>query len=146
MDFNLKLICRWGRGNPEQYTDAINMVGEDSRYDPMDENKKPRAGQILWIRGLTRLQTQVSNVVHLVLLRKNQTRYLIWFTCSFLPQFFYTIFKTNPPPDKPPFLSFLYSFPYSFTLILLYLSFDIQIHVFFSPFNEKLWKNLQVFL
>ena len=61
------------------------MVGEDSRYDPMDENKKPRAGQILWIRGLTRLQTQVSNVLHLVLLvlpmkfneKKNQTRYLI---------------------------------------------------------------------
>jgi Ca2+ transporting ATPase len=35
------------------------MVGDDSRYDPMDD-KKPRAGQILWIRGLTRLQTQVS--------------------------------------------------------------------------------------
>lgn len=48
------------------------MVGDDSRYDPMDENKKPRAGQILWIRGLTRLQTQVSNVA-----KKNQTRYLI---------------------------------------------------------------------
>lgn len=54
-------IFRWGRGNPEQYTDAINLGGDDSRYDPMDD-KKPRAGQILWIRGLTRLQTQVSNL------------------------------------------------------------------------------------
>jgi len=55
------MFCRWGRGNPEQYTDAINLGGDDSRYDPMDD-KKPRAGQILWIRGLTRLQTQVSNM------------------------------------------------------------------------------------
>lgn len=57
---NENIFIRWGRGNPDQYTEAINMVGDDSRYDPMDE-KKPRAGQILWIRGLTRLQTQVSN-------------------------------------------------------------------------------------
>lgn len=49
----------WGRGQPEDYTEAINLGGDDSRYDPMDD-KKPRAGQILWIRGLTRLQTQVS--------------------------------------------------------------------------------------
>lgn len=55
----LFLILSWGRGNPEQYTEALNLGGDDSRYDPMDE-KKPRAGQILWIRGLTRLQTQVS--------------------------------------------------------------------------------------
>lgn len=50
----------WGRGHPEEYTEAINLGGDDSRYDPMDD-KKPRAGQILWIRGLTRLQTQVSD-------------------------------------------------------------------------------------
>lgn len=50
----------WGRGHPDEYTEAINLGGDDSRYDPMDD-KKPRAGQILWIRGLTRLQTQVSN-------------------------------------------------------------------------------------
>jgi Plasma membrane calcium transporter ATPase C terminal len=56
----LFLSCRWGRGNPEEYTEAINLGGDDSRYDPMDD-KKPRTGQILWIRGLTRLQTQVSN-------------------------------------------------------------------------------------
>ncbi|RVE48721.1 hypothetical protein evm_006615 [Chilo suppressalis] len=43
----------WGRGQPE----AEGMQpGPD--YDS-DLDKKPRAGQILWIRGLTRLQTQV---------------------------------------------------------------------------------------
>lgn len=31
----------------------------DEKFDP-DSDKKPRAGQILWIRGLTRLQTQVT--------------------------------------------------------------------------------------
>lgn len=34
-------------------------LGEE-RYDSIDPDKKPRSGQILWIRGLTRLQTQVS--------------------------------------------------------------------------------------
>jgi len=51
------VIRRWGRGHPEEYTNAINL-GEENRYDP-DSGQKPRAGQILWIRGLTRLQTQV---------------------------------------------------------------------------------------
>ncbi|VEN48706.1 unnamed protein product [Callosobruchus maculatus] len=46
----------WGRGHPEEYTEAI-AIGEE-KYD-LDSDKKPRAGQILWIRGLTRLQTQV---------------------------------------------------------------------------------------
>lgn len=48
---------RWGRGHPEEYTEAI-AIGEE-KFDA-DSDKKPRAGQILWIRGLTRLQTQVS--------------------------------------------------------------------------------------
>lgn len=48
--------CRWGRGHPEEYTEAINL-GEE-KFD-VDLEKKPRSGQILWIRGLTRLQTQV---------------------------------------------------------------------------------------
>lgn len=51
-------IYRWGRGHPEEYTEAINLAG-DEKFDP-DADKKPRAGQILWIRGLTRLQTQVN--------------------------------------------------------------------------------------
>ncbi|CAH0562668.1 unnamed protein product [Brassicogethes aeneus] len=49
-------ILSWGRGHPEEYTEAIN-IGEE-KFD-IDSDKKPRAGQILWIRGLTRLQTQV---------------------------------------------------------------------------------------
>lgn len=47
---------RWGRGQPDDIG-AINLG--DEKYDP-DADKKPRAGQILWIRGLTRLQTQVT--------------------------------------------------------------------------------------
>ncbi|XP_050678391.1 plasma membrane calcium-transporting ATPase 2 isoform X2 [Leptidea sinapis] len=43
----------WGRGQPDP--ESI-QPGPD--YDA-DLDKKPRAGQILWIRGLTRLQTQV---------------------------------------------------------------------------------------
>ncbi|RZF38790.1 hypothetical protein LSTR_LSTR008160, partial [Laodelphax striatellus] len=50
-------ILSWGRGHPEEYTEAINL-GEE-KFDPENADKKPRAGQILWIRGLTRLQTQV---------------------------------------------------------------------------------------
>ncbi|XP_017051462.1 plasma membrane calcium-transporting ATPase 2 isoform X5 [Drosophila ficusphila] len=53
----LPKILSWGRGHPEEYTDAMNL-GEE-RFDSIDSDKKPRAGQILWIRGLTRLQTQV---------------------------------------------------------------------------------------
>jgi len=53
---------RWGRGHPEEYTEAI-AIGEE-KFDA-DSDKKPRAGQILWIRGLTRLQTQVSVVYNL---------------------------------------------------------------------------------
>ncbi|XP_048000493.1 plasma membrane calcium-transporting ATPase 2 isoform X3 [Leguminivora glycinivorella] len=46
----------WGRGQPDQST---IQPGPD--YDS-DLDKKPRAGQILWIRGLTRLQTQIRVV------------------------------------------------------------------------------------
>lgn len=73
----------WGRGNPEEYTEAINLGGDDSRYDPMDD-KKPRAGQILWIRGLTRLQTQVSD------LADNKT-----FFCFLFKTHFYLISSSN---------------------------------------------------
>ncbi|XP_055314472.1 plasma membrane calcium-transporting ATPase 2 isoform X6 [Sitodiplosis mosellana] len=53
----LPKLLSWGRGHPEQYTEAIHLG--DERFDSLDSDKKPRAGQILWIRGLTRLQTQV---------------------------------------------------------------------------------------
>ncbi|KAJ8934883.1 hypothetical protein NQ314_013162 [Rhamnusium bicolor] len=49
-------IFSWGRGHPEEYTESI-AIGEE-KFD-LDSDKKPRAGQILWIRGLTRLQTQL---------------------------------------------------------------------------------------
>lgn len=52
-------ILSWGRGHPEEYTEAI-AIGEE-KFDA-DSDKKPRAGQILWIRGLTRLQTQIRVV------------------------------------------------------------------------------------
>ncbi|XP_012275643.1 plasma membrane calcium-transporting ATPase 2 isoform X3 [Orussus abietinus] len=48
-------ILSWGRGQPDDIG-AINLG--DEKFDP-DSDKKPRAGQILWIRGLTRLQTQL---------------------------------------------------------------------------------------
>ncbi|XP_046747533.1 plasma membrane calcium-transporting ATPase 2 isoform X2 [Diprion similis] len=48
-------ILSWGRGQPDDM-DTINLG--DEKFDP-DSDKKPRAGQILWIRGLTRLQTQL---------------------------------------------------------------------------------------
>ncbi|XP_029665735.1 plasma membrane calcium-transporting ATPase 2 isoform X5 [Formica exsecta] len=48
-------ILSWGRGQPDDIG-AMNLG--DENFDP-DSDKKPRAGQILWIRGLTRLQTQV---------------------------------------------------------------------------------------
>ncbi|KAL6433960.1 hypothetical protein ACFW04_005856 [Cataglyphis niger] len=51
-------ILSWGRGQPDDIG-AINLG--DEKYDP-DSDKKPRAGQILWIRGLTRLQTQIRVV------------------------------------------------------------------------------------
>lgn len=59
------MIFSWGRGHPEEYTEAI-AIGEE-KFD-VDSDKKPRAGQILWIRGLTRLQTQVNVcIVYIVL-------------------------------------------------------------------------------
>ncbi|XP_063706569.1 plasma membrane calcium-transporting ATPase 2 isoform X3 [Culicoides brevitarsis] len=52
----LPKILSWGRGHPDEYAETLALEGD--AYDSM-EDKKPRAGQILWIRGLTRLQTQV---------------------------------------------------------------------------------------
>uniref|UniRef100_A0A336KVS7 Calcium-transporting ATPase n=1 Tax=Culicoides sonorensis TaxID=179676 RepID=A0A336KVS7_CULSO len=52
----LPKLLSWGRGHPEEYAETLALEGDG--YDSM-EDKKPRAGQILWIRGLTRLQTQL---------------------------------------------------------------------------------------
>ncbi|XP_017791251.1 PREDICTED: plasma membrane calcium-transporting ATPase 3 isoform X3 [Habropoda laboriosa] len=51
-------ILSWGRGQPDDIG-AINLG--DEKFDP-DSDKMPRSGQILWIRGLTRLQTQIRVV------------------------------------------------------------------------------------
>ncbi|XP_076545498.1 plasma membrane calcium-transporting ATPase 3 isoform X6 [Osmia lignaria lignaria] len=51
-------ILSWGRGQPDDIG-VINLG--DEKFDP-DSDKKPRTGQILWIRGLTRLQTQIRVV------------------------------------------------------------------------------------
>ncbi|XP_033337765.1 plasma membrane calcium-transporting ATPase 3 isoform X6 [Megalopta genalis] len=51
-------ILSWGRGQPDDIG-AIDLG--DEKFDP-DSDKKPRKGQILWLRGLTRLQTQIRVV------------------------------------------------------------------------------------
>lgn len=61
--FHVFFKNRWGRGQPDEIG-AINLG--DEKFDP-DSDKKPRAGQILWIRGLTRLQTQVTISISLSL-------------------------------------------------------------------------------
>lgn len=61
--FHVFFKNRWGRGQPDDIG-AINLG--DEKFDP-DSDKKPRAGQILWIRGLTRLQTQVTIPISLCL-------------------------------------------------------------------------------
>lgn len=51
-------FSRWGSGEPQ-----VDQIGELSKDDKMDPDAKDgkRTGQILWIRGLTRLQTQVRD-------------------------------------------------------------------------------------
>lgn len=70
---------RWGRGQPD--IGAINLG--DEKFDP-DSDKK-RTGQILWIRGLTRLQTQVTiHLTHSLFLY----HYLIYNKLSIFSQIF----------------------------------------------------------
>jgi len=51
-------IFSWGRGHPEDIAASMGALVED-KFDPDGQDKKRSTGQILWIRGLTRLQTQV---------------------------------------------------------------------------------------
>jgi Ca2+ transporting ATPase len=48
----------WGSGPPEEIMDATSSLAEDGSSGSLSQDVK-RTGQILWIRGLTRLQTQV---------------------------------------------------------------------------------------
>lgn len=40
---------------------AATMALVEDKFDPDSQDKKRSTGQILWIRGLTRLQTQVGH-------------------------------------------------------------------------------------
>lgn len=75
--FHVFLKNRWGRGQPDDIG-AINLG--DEKFDP-DSDKKPRAGQILWIRGLTRLQTQVTIPISLFSLYLSISIYLSLSLC-----------------------------------------------------------------
>lgn len=48
----------WGSGPPEQMMDQLGSLTDDGSTGSLSQDVK-RTGQILWIRGLTRLQTQV---------------------------------------------------------------------------------------
>jgi len=80
--FHVFFKNRWGRGQPDDIG-AINLG--DEKFDP-DSDKKPRAGQILWIRGLTRLQTQVTIPISLFSL--SLSIYLSIFLCHSVSLFF----------------------------------------------------------
>nr|XP_027200064.1 plasma membrane calcium-transporting ATPase 2-like [Dermatophagoides pteronyssinus] len=51
----------WGSGPPEEIMDATSSLVEDGSSGSLSQDVK-RTGQILWIRGLTRLQTQLRVV------------------------------------------------------------------------------------
>lgn len=48
----------WGSGTPEEFIPTRGSLVEDGSSGSLSQDVK-RTGQILWIRGLTRLQTQV---------------------------------------------------------------------------------------
>jgi hypothetical protein len=50
----------YGRGQPEDLAIISEGLMDDGTKDPDALDKRRSAGQILWIRGLTRLQTQVN--------------------------------------------------------------------------------------
>lgn len=51
----------WGSGAPDEMMNATGSLVEDGSSGSLSQDVK-RTGQILWIRGLTRLQTQVRGV------------------------------------------------------------------------------------
>lgn len=73
-------IFRWGSGEPQ--TDPIADFNAEDKLDSDGKDSK-RTGQILWIRGLTRLQTQVC------------LRTVVGLICFSAPAFLKSIFKTN---------------------------------------------------
>lgn len=70
----------WGSGSPEDLDAGGSLVEDTSRGSISQEVK--RTGQILWIRGLTRLQTQVmaqylTNMHALVVILAYLKQYLV---------------------------------------------------------------------
>lgn len=51
----------WGSGPPDEMMDVTSSLVEDGSSGSLSQDMK-RSGQILWIRGLTRLQTQIRVV------------------------------------------------------------------------------------
>ncbi|XP_065568894.1 plasma membrane calcium-transporting ATPase 2-like [Artemia franciscana] len=56
----LPKVLSYGRGHPTDVVALQNLV--EDKFDGDGSDKKRTAGQILWIRGLTRLQTQIRVV------------------------------------------------------------------------------------
>lgn len=105
---NLVTFNSWGRGNPEQYTEAMNLGGDDSNYDPMDD-KKPRAGQILWTRTTSnsgKWRNECWNRTLFFFQTHNfwflHEFYFLWFL-----KFFEKFWKLFSSPARPPFLLLL---------------------------------------
>ncbi|GAB6019398.1 Plasma membrane calcium-transporting ATPase 3, variant 3 [Chamberlinius hualienensis] len=53
----------WGSGSPEELAASASLM--DDGLTGSDSRDGKRTGQILWIRGLTRLQTQIKPYLHL---------------------------------------------------------------------------------
>ena len=51
----------WGSGPPDEMMDVTSSLVEDGSSGSLSHDMR-RSGQILWIRGLTRLQTQIRVV------------------------------------------------------------------------------------
>lgn len=81
-------MCSWGRGHPEDISATMGALVED-KFDSDGHDKKRTAGQILWIRGLTRLQTQVGRTISISLLIRVISLFLLFFYTNKL----YLIFK-----------------------------------------------------
>lgn len=68
MIFFLKLITFIPSDRLSEIVEIGNNVPEQVVYDGLDENAELRKGQVLWLRGIARLQTQVNNYPTIFLL------------------------------------------------------------------------------
>ena len=63
----------WGSGEVDKHTLPADL-GSEGQTRPGTNLTK---GQILWLRGITRLQTQVCRASHSYMLNKNKTSSLV---------------------------------------------------------------------